>query len=1026
VKYEEFLDDLLRRTRRRVKMMELGAGWVIFLALLVAFVTLAVILDHTVALPKTARWTVLLTLDAAVALVLILAGVFVLRRLSNLYAARLIEKNYPEFRNTLISYLEARNLSDVPAGIKAFIEEQATERALKVNPDVVISPRRLVVGAYALLLAILVFFFYSLLSPKSVTVALRRLWDPAADIAPATATRIVEVEPGSTAAVIGSDVPVTVSLRGVVPERVTLRWSREQELWERLELTALNEGSRWESVLADVEHDLYYYIEAGDARTQTYHLIVVPTPLVTDLETRYRYPGYSGLPDRVTYRGDVDALDGTTITVRAHTNTTLASAHLVVNDVTVPATVLRPAADEEPGDTVEATFTVSRTGSYQIHLNDPYDFTNPDPPRYEILCRYDQPPAVSILEPRESVRLPVTEPLRIRFKATDDLGLAGLQFRYRIPGRSEEGSEELPLPANPNEVSNEVAVHLDRLGVKPGQSLSCYLQATDTLPDEPHVSRSGTLVVLVPLSEELGEAYAQTEQSQAGPATSEPASPPGPPAQQETEPVPRETGLAPADEEFAERRTEPTLEEMIARDQAIIDTIRQHLDAEAQAEAPPAGPADQRAQDQEQPGTTQAQATQPGQAAPQDAGQQAAGEPGRTNGPAERAGDAASAQTGSADGQDTGAPGGDESGAPSSQNGAGQPASEGGQPGAVAAQPGSDEPGGGHGEAPAPGSGEPGRPAGGEPEDGSGGQAGDAGSVPGVPGGQAAGGEATATADQAGGGSAEEGGQEAGGQGRASASRGEGSGESTSVGGSGEQGGEDQSGQPSAQGGEGQAGQGESGQSAAGRGGSAASPQSQGSGAQSTSPGGQSGDAQGGASTPGVLEPGTGDGSGEGGGGGGGKTGEQAPELQVPPNLETPTAQSEDLKVVGRVIDELSQRLLRNKIDPKLLEALNWDVQDLAAWVVTYKAKLDALPEEKADAGVLLGGGPLDVVQPEERVIEMATTVKPVTPTVGDEAVNMSPDELKGLLQGAKGSLSPEYRQLLEDYYKALSDAAPE
>ena len=235
MKYEEFLNDLLSRTKRRVKMMELGAGLVVSLALLVVFVTLAVILDHTVALPKTARWTVLLTLNGAVALVLILAGVFVLRRLSSLYAARLIEKNYPEFRNTLISYLEARDLADIPTGIKAFIEEQATENALVVNPDLVISPRRLVVGAYALVLVILAFFFYSLFSPKSVTVALRRLWNPAADIAPATATRIVEVEPGSTAALIGSDVPVTVSLRGVVPERVTLRWSREQELWEHLE-----------------------------------------------------------------------------------------------------------------------------------------------------------------------------------------------------------------------------------------------------------------------------------------------------------------------------------------------------------------------------------------------------------------------------------------------------------------------------------------------------------------------------------------------------------------------------------------------------------------------------------------------------------------------------------------------------------------------------------------------------------------------------------------------------------------------
>ena len=35
-----------------------------------------------------------------------------------------------------------------------------------------------------------------------------------------------------------------------------------------------------------------------------------------------------------------------------------------------------------------------------------------------------------------------------------------------------------------------------------------------------------------------------------------------------------------------------------------------------------------------------------------------------------------------------------------------------------------------------------------------------------------------------------------------------------------------------------------------------------------------------------------------------------------------------------------------------------------------------------------------------------------------------SPDEVAQLLQGAKGTVSPEYRTLLEDYYRALADTA--
>ena len=160
---------------------------------------------------------------------------------------------------------------------------------------------------------------------------------------------------------------------------------------------------------------------------------VVPTPLVTDLEVHYQYPEYSRLPGRTAYRGDVDALEGTVVTVRAHTNTFLSHAHLLVNDVPVPAVIHHPEKGEEAGDGVEGSFTVGRSGFYQIHLEDPFGFANPDPPRYEVLVRRDQFPTVSILHPRDDVRLPITEPLRLRFEAHDDLGLASLEFRYRLP-----------------------------------------------------------------------------------------------------------------------------------------------------------------------------------------------------------------------------------------------------------------------------------------------------------------------------------------------------------------------------------------------------------------------------------------------------------------------------------------------------------------------------------------------------------------------------------------------------------------
>jgi len=926
MKYEEFLREVLQRTKHRLKLMELGAGAVIFLAALVAFLTLGVILDHTLALPKLARWGILLTLDGAVALALLLAAVFVLRRLNDVFIARLIEKQNPDFRNTLIAYLEARRLPDVPAGIKDFIEEQATEKTLSIDPLLAVSPRRLVMASYALLATFLFFFFYSFFSAKSVLVALRRIWEPGADIPPATATQILSVEPGSRAVLAKSSVPlpVVVKLRGRLPKRVTLQWSREQELWGALELSPTKEGRQWETALTDLEHDLFYSIQAGDARSPVYHLHVVPTPLVTSLETHYRFPNYTGLSERVTYRGDVDALDGTLITVRAHTNTALAQAELLVNDVAIAAAIHQPQPGEEPGDTLEGSFTLSRSGSYSIRLTDPYGFTNPDPARYEIVCRYDQPPAVHLLEPQVSVRQPASQPLALTFEAKDDLGLASLQFRYKLPQENEERSESLPIPANVREVRNQLTVHLDRLGLQPGQALACYLQALDTFPDQPHVGRSETLVVAVPLPEELTEAHAQAPgpQAQQGEPTTTFAGVPTPA-------TPTSTGAeTPAAQGQEPQSQELTLENMVARDQAVIDTIRQALAEEA-------------------PAQTAAQ--------PQAAAQAGQPEAGQGQG-------AASAQQANAGA--TNAPGA-------------QPAST-GQP-AAGGQPGQMPPQAGGQQAPAGGAASPQAPASqggaqGQPSSGQTGQTAQAGgqnqtSSQGSPAAQATGAGQSAGGGQPGQTPPQAAGQQASTGGAASAQA------------------------PGSQGGAGGAGATSSVES-----GEPLNP------SQTLHPAGGSG--------------------GPGGGGGGGTSGTQAPELAVKAGASSPGGGQENLEAVGQVIDQLYDRLLRNDVDPKLLERLNWNLQDLAAWVVSYKAKLDQLAKEKGDAGVLLGEGLPGVPGPEQRVIEMGKSPLADRPTVGEGASSISPDEVARLLQGAKGTVSPEYRTLLEDYYKALADTA--
>jgi len=872
MKRDDLLEDLLRRTRRQLKLMELATGAVVFVTALLAFLTVAVILDHTVALPTVGRWAALATLSGAVAVVMVLAATFLIRRLSDVYIARLIEEHYPTFRNTLISSIETRGIAEIPQGIKEFIQDQASEKAVSVDPDVVISHRQLVLGAYALLFAILFFFTYTVLSPKSIVVSIRRILEPGADIPPPTATVISSVEPGSKAVLVGNSVPVKVDVRGVLPRRASLHWSYQQELWETVELRTENDGRTWETLFPDLQEDLYYRIFAGDAVSPVYHLHVVPTPLVNQLETIYQPPAYSRLPAKVEKRGDVDALAGTVITVRAHTNTTLAKAHLMVNDGRIPAVVYHPQAGEEPGDTIEASFQVTRPGSYySIHLEDPYGFTNPDPPRYEILCRWDQPPAVHIIEPVGTTRQPLEDPLEVHFEAKDDLGLARLELHYRLSGDAEDRVEELPLPANLREIDTTLTIHLDAMGLEPGQIFAGRLEATDTFPDKPHLGRSANLVVLASTAEEIAQIQARLEAEQEEEKT------PPPPAPPPVAAAPEEAGQEVQGEiELAEARFgELTIEQMIRRDRDIINTIQRFL----RQEVLPRGP--------ELPG---------------EVGARPEGEPG-VGAALLRDDDATRAAV---------------------------VARDDGEPGDVAVLGPGD---------------------GGE--------------------------ESTAVAEAPGVGPT---------------ARVEGTG--------GRQGqGEASDGQAAA---EGQSGRGAGGQ-------------------------GRSAHQDGTPSMPGELTPGIGDSPGEGGGGGGGVLDHQAPDLKTG-SQDTPDDQigPRDIDVVGNIVEDLYSRLVRNDIDPDMLTELDWSVQELATWVVTYKGKLDALAGDQVDEGFLLTDEAPEQMQVlRERVIEMGSAGPPLKPVVAEGTTALSPDEVKELLERARGTVSPEYRQLLEDYYRGLAETAP-
>ena len=267
----------LMNTKRRSKLVSLGAAAGVGLAGTLLYLLLFVIADHrwTGGVPGGLRIAALATYAAGVAVWLVIAGLLpLLRRISDLYAARLIERSHPEFYNSLIGALQIAEHTELPGSVRMAVERRAAQDVDQVDPARAVSTRRFrqVAGVTGALFALLL--IYGIVSPKPLWPSLWRAFGSSR--AAPTKTLVTDMTPPDGTSVLrGTPVPFGVQLGGILPESAYLRFSRDDGLtWlesQQLELSRpLNPGNanRWQALKPgpDVQHAMVWQVIAGDAR----------------------------------------------------------------------------------------------------------------------------------------------------------------------------------------------------------------------------------------------------------------------------------------------------------------------------------------------------------------------------------------------------------------------------------------------------------------------------------------------------------------------------------------------------------------------------------------------------------------------------------------------------------------------------------------------------------------------------------------------------------------------------------------
>lgn len=499
VEYDRYIETQLHRTRRQVKGVDLAGSLLLLVVASLAYLMAVALVDHWVAsggLGFAGRLAAFALLAAGVlAFAVLRLAPLMLRRVNPVYAAYTIERHQPGIKNSLINFLLLRSGSQrLPERIYEAMEAQAANALSATNTDVAVDRAPVIRWLLAMVAILVCMAFYAVFSPKNPFTSFRRVISPWANVAAPTRVAIEDVTPGDGSGFHDQHVVVSAVIKGLrATEEVTLRYStRDGQVVDRPLPMALGEtGYRHAVELPPdnlgLQQDLQYRIEAGDAISPSYKIRVDTAPTIVLEEIEYKYPDYSELPPRkVARHGDIQALDGTRVTLRAKANQPIGQAHLDFecdgrNDLQMRV----------EGTRAEVSFALAWNDktrraehqSYQLRFRNEEGHENPKPIRYSIEVVPDLTPEVEFVEPdldpTKDLLVPPRKAVRLVLEAADpDFKLSSLSFHARHTG-SAPINVSLLAAARGGSLRREYLLDLKPLDLKPGEQVEFWASAED-------------------------------------------------------------------------------------------------------------------------------------------------------------------------------------------------------------------------------------------------------------------------------------------------------------------------------------------------------------------------------------------------------------------------------------------------------------------------------------------------------------------------------------------------------------------
>lgn len=410
------------------------------------------------------------------------------RKVTNAEAAWLIEKSYPELKESLISATEFQNNKNDEFSLKmietilkkseTYLETFKTKETFPIKWSYVKYPA----------IVISIFIICAFIPAFEVPLMITRILIPSDKDARPGSYNIELLAPVVNKAPEGENIVFKVRIHkdNIINPIVMIRNHRNRSL-------AMNYDAKNNFYYAELDKaygKFEYWINSGRINTQKNIFEVIPRPRIDTFDIEYKYPKYTGISEKKfsSTIGDFKAIEGTLVLVGLNFTKKIQSASINWLDEVYPIELLNN------GKKGLFSKRISKNGQYEIVIKDVDGLTSIRKYLFEIKALPDQKPTIEMKEPVGVLYIKKDSKVLVQWNTSDDFGITNQDLILDKNGQM----EIIPLPVD----KNSYVLNIENL-LNLNLGLTLTIQVKDAIGNE---SKSRTAKLILNKSLDISKA----------------------------------------------------------------------------------------------------------------------------------------------------------------------------------------------------------------------------------------------------------------------------------------------------------------------------------------------------------------------------------------------------------------------------------------------------------------------------------------------------------------------------------------